>query len=210
MRLLSRVLVASAACAALSACAHDGPANDPAPAGVTVVDMTSGLKYVPATITIKAGQSVEWRNKAFMTHTVTDDPAKVKDAAHVALPAGAAAFDSGEPSWNTPPSMQRPKCSMKLPYSLRSMAPRVFALFTRMRARRSSAARTLRRISGEVKAAAMAARRVSFMRFPLYGFSGARRRDDSLLTEHGKTVIRRLAVSLPRVESRARKRRVIR
>jgi len=95
MRTISRVIALSLV-AGLGACAHDGPAYSEAPAGVAVVDMTSGLKYVPATVTIKSGQTVQWRNKAFMSHTVTDDPAAVKDAAHVALPAGAAAFDSGD------------------------------------------------------------------------------------------------------------------
>ena len=63
--------------------------------------------------------------------------------------------------------MQRPRCSTKLPYSLRSIAPRVFSVFTLMRARRSSAARAVRRISGDARAVAMTVRRESFIDFPL-------------------------------------------
>lgn len=95
MKLVSRV-VALGLVAGSGACAHDGPAYSEAPPGVTVVEMTSGLKYAPATVTITSGQTVEWRNKAFMTHTVTADPKAVRDPTHIALPPGAAPFDSGE------------------------------------------------------------------------------------------------------------------
>lgn len=78
-----------------ASCAH-GPAFAPPPAGVAVVTMTNGLRFVPDTITIRAGDSVEWRNKAIMAHTVTANPAAVKDPSHVALPPGVAPFDSGE------------------------------------------------------------------------------------------------------------------
>ena len=39
---------------------------------------------------------MEWRNKAFFSHTVTFDPAKADDPADVQLPAGVAPLDSGK------------------------------------------------------------------------------------------------------------------
>lgn len=61
-----------------------------------VVDMTFGLKFEPATVRIKVGQSVEWRNKGFFAHTVTFDPAQAENASHVSLPPGVEPFDSGK------------------------------------------------------------------------------------------------------------------
>ena len=62
---------------------------------LNVVRMTSGLKYEPAELTVKAGDTVHWRNTAIMHHTVTADPAIAKKAQDVSLPAGAAPFNSG-------------------------------------------------------------------------------------------------------------------
>jgi hypothetical protein len=42
--------------------------------------------------------------------------------------------DSREPSSKTPPSMQRPRCSMKFPYSLGSIRPMMRSVTTLMRA----------------------------------------------------------------------------
>ncbi len=67
----------------------------PAAAAETVVEMTADLRFVPQTVTIQAGETVEWRNASPMAHTVTADPAKAGDPAHVALPEGAQPFDSG-------------------------------------------------------------------------------------------------------------------
>jgi plastocyanin len=73
------------------------PAAGAREAGPTVVvDMTFGLKFEPATVHIRSGQTVEWRNKAFFAHTVTFDPAQADDPSHVSLPAGVAPFDSGK------------------------------------------------------------------------------------------------------------------
>lgn len=55
----------------LAACAHDGPAYGPASDAAATVTMTSGMRFDPGEITIRAGQAVEWRNRAIMTHTVT-------------------------------------------------------------------------------------------------------------------------------------------
>jgi plastocyanin len=50
--------------------------------------------FVPATVTIKAGDTVRWTNPSVITHTVTFDPAQAAMATNVALPAGVAPFGS--------------------------------------------------------------------------------------------------------------------
>ncbi|MFQ5774969.1 MAG: plastocyanin/azurin family copper-binding protein [Kiloniellaceae bacterium] len=80
----------------LGACGAGGPAYGPPAAGVAAtVEMTPGLAFDPAEITVQAGATVEWRNKSIFTHTVTADPELAADPAHVALPQGAATFHSG-------------------------------------------------------------------------------------------------------------------
>jgi len=59
------------------------------------VTMTNDLGFAPPRITIKAGQTVEWRNDSFLVHTVTADPKLAADQKDVALPAGAKVFNSG-------------------------------------------------------------------------------------------------------------------
>ena len=87
---------AVAAGLALSSCGLGGPAYQPPPPAVdAVVDMTMGLNFSPGDLVIVAGQTVEWRNKSIMDHTVTADPRLAKNPADVMLPQGAAAFNSG-------------------------------------------------------------------------------------------------------------------
>jgi plastocyanin len=52
--------------------------------------------FDPASVTISVGDTVQWTNPGVITHTVTFDPAQASKAADVALPAGAAPFDSGD------------------------------------------------------------------------------------------------------------------
>jgi plastocyanin len=61
------------------------------------VEMKQGAKMIfdPDTVTINAGDTVNWTNPSFVTHTVTFDPAKAQTASDVVLPAGVAPFDSG-------------------------------------------------------------------------------------------------------------------
>ncbi|HEV2522664.1 MAG TPA: plastocyanin/azurin family copper-binding protein [Candidatus Acidoferrales bacterium] len=63
---------------------------------VVVVKMTTEHKFVPESITIKPGQTVEWVNedKAAMPHEVTTDPDIAVDPSHVSIPEGVAPFDS--------------------------------------------------------------------------------------------------------------------
>lgn len=53
------------------------------------------LVFEPPTITIKAGQTVLWKNSSQEVHTVTADPHKATNAEDVELPRGAKPFDSG-------------------------------------------------------------------------------------------------------------------
>jgi len=61
-----------------------------------VVDMTGSLLvFEPATIEIKAGQTVVWKNSSREVHTVTADPGQATNRQDVELPKGAKMFDSG-------------------------------------------------------------------------------------------------------------------
>ncbi len=61
-----------------------------------VVDMTGSLLvFEPASIKVKAGQTVMWKNSSREVHTVTADPRVAIDAKDVELPKGAQQFDSG-------------------------------------------------------------------------------------------------------------------
>jgi len=67
--------------------------------GATVeVSMKQSPKmvFVPATVNIKAGDTVKWTNPYNITHTVTFDPAQAQTASDVSLPAGVAPFGSGD------------------------------------------------------------------------------------------------------------------
>jgi len=79
------LLIALGACAASQA-----PAERPAVAAV--VRMTDTFMFEPAAVTIRAGETVEWRNASRFRHSVTADPAQGR----AALPPGAQAFASGE------------------------------------------------------------------------------------------------------------------
>ncbi len=62
---------------------------------IIVVELNDKLRFVPTEITIKAGDTVEWRNIGFIPHTVTADPRRAPSSRNVALPDDAEAFDSG-------------------------------------------------------------------------------------------------------------------
>jgi plastocyanin len=52
-------------------------------------------KFVPETVTIDKGDTVEWINNAASLHSVTTNPAVAQDPKDVSAPAGAKPFDSG-------------------------------------------------------------------------------------------------------------------
>lgn len=60
-----------------------------------VVEMNDDLQFVPDRLTIRAGQTVTWRNVGAMVHTATSDPTLAQDATHGKVPTGAASWDSG-------------------------------------------------------------------------------------------------------------------
>lgn len=81
---------------ALSGCGLTGPAHDaPSPNAAAVVDM-GFTSFEPEVIHIRAGQTVEWRNTALITHTVSDDKSIAADPNDASVPAGATAFNSGD------------------------------------------------------------------------------------------------------------------
>jgi len=68
-------------------------------AGKTVeVGMQQAPKglFVPETVTISVGDTVNWTNPGVITHTVTFDPAQAITASDVSLPAGVAPFGSAD------------------------------------------------------------------------------------------------------------------
>ena len=91
-----KALLAFTALAALGGCGITGPAHDaPMANAAAVVDM-GFASFDPEVVHIHAGQTVEWRNTALITHTVSDDKSIAADPADASIPAGAVAFNSGD------------------------------------------------------------------------------------------------------------------
>jgi plastocyanin len=85
-----------AATLAIGGCGLTGPAHDaPSAKAAAVVDM-GFTSFEPEVVHIRAGQSVEWRNTALITHAVSDNKASAADPKDASIPAGAVAFDSGD------------------------------------------------------------------------------------------------------------------
>jgi len=87
-------LLLTASLLSLGTCGFGGPAYGPSSDAAAVVEMTNGLAFQPDAVRIKAGETVEWRNRSLFTHTVTDDQARAKDAADAQLPEGAPSFSA--------------------------------------------------------------------------------------------------------------------
>ena len=82
--------------AAIGGCGITGPAHDaPRADAAAVVDMGFS-SFEPEVVHIRAGQTVEWRNTALITHNVSDDTAKAANPNDASVPAGATPFDSGD------------------------------------------------------------------------------------------------------------------
>lgn len=60
------------------------------------VDMTAGGSFNPREVTIKAGDSILWKNSSKEIHTVSADSARALKKESVSLPSGANSFHSGE------------------------------------------------------------------------------------------------------------------
>ena len=67
-----------------------------AAAPAAVVEMDNRLRFLPDTIRVAVGETVEWRNASDLLHTVTADPERAFQRANVLLPDGAEPFDSGD------------------------------------------------------------------------------------------------------------------
>lgn len=68
--------------------------GQPAPAATVEMHFHS---FEPKSVSIKVGEAVLWRNTTpLVWHTVTVDPKLAEDPKDVALPDGAAPFDSGK------------------------------------------------------------------------------------------------------------------
>ncbi len=61
---------------------------------IIAVEMNDDLRFAPTEITIKAGDTVEWRNTGSIGHTATADPGRAPGSKNIELPAGAEIFDS--------------------------------------------------------------------------------------------------------------------
>ncbi|HUE96138.1 MAG TPA: plastocyanin/azurin family copper-binding protein [Longimicrobiaceae bacterium] len=72
------------------------PAAVPDDGAAAEVTMTDGLAFQPATLRIRVGETVRWRNTSTLLHTVTADPARALRPESVRLPPDAGPFDSGE------------------------------------------------------------------------------------------------------------------
>ncbi len=94
-------LAALSGLAALGGCATAGEPSPPPPGVAVVVSATTLLAFSPAVVQIKAGDTVEWRNASPFGHTVTADPALVKNPANVRLPKGARPFNGPLPAGGT-------------------------------------------------------------------------------------------------------------
>jgi plastocyanin len=97
MMQIAQIALIAAGALALTACGITGPAHtEPVPPAVDHV-VTMGLtEFSPATLRIRAGETVQWRNSSPLRHTVTADPDMANDPANVRLPEGAEAFHSGD------------------------------------------------------------------------------------------------------------------
>ncbi len=87
-------LLLTASLLSLGACGLGGPAYGPDSDAAAVVNMTNGLAFQPDAVRIKAGETVEWRNRSLFTHTVTDDPLRARDPGDAELPDGAQSFSA--------------------------------------------------------------------------------------------------------------------
>jgi plastocyanin len=61
-----------------------------------VVKIDSQNFYDPSSLTIPMGTMVTWQNIGLQPHTVTCDPTKAENPAHVLLPGNAQPWDSGQ------------------------------------------------------------------------------------------------------------------
>jgi plastocyanin len=100
-RAVLRAAILTVASIALLACSASGnvakPTSDATSASqpkTETVTMNDQARYVPATLTIAKGTTVEWQNTSAFPHTVTFHPGKTLRKTDAQLPAGVEPFDS--------------------------------------------------------------------------------------------------------------------
>lgn len=93
--IFDRPLALAVALAIVSFVAPAGIVHAAAKPAVVVKMSDKPPKFMPQTVTIKAGQTVEWINNAKTLHSVDADPSMVQNPKDVVLPKGAKPFDSG-------------------------------------------------------------------------------------------------------------------
>ena len=88
------LLAAAISAMTLSLAMH--AANGAKQEGNVITVRMEGKKFVPAQISIKSGDTVEWVNEPDgRKHQVTTDPQQAMDAGNVSIPKDAKPFDSG-------------------------------------------------------------------------------------------------------------------
>jgi plastocyanin len=80
----------------LSTRSSDVAAVDAVGGDTVTINMNNQMQFLPASLRVREGQTVIWRNTSDILHTVTADPDRAARREHVQLPAGAAPFDSGD------------------------------------------------------------------------------------------------------------------
>jgi plastocyanin len=71
------------------------PAGPPGPAAVVVKMNDDMPMYSPETLTIREGQTIEWKNVGIVSHSATNNPKLADNPEHALAPAGADIFNSG-------------------------------------------------------------------------------------------------------------------
>lgn len=87
--MLVGALVAIGVCAAVAAWVARQPST------ILMEDTPLGGIYEPATLTVRVGTTVQWKNDGQQMHDATDRPNAAMRASDVAYPSGAKPFDSG-------------------------------------------------------------------------------------------------------------------
>ena len=71
------------------------PATAPQPPAAVIKMSDDMPMYSPETLTIKEGQTIEWKNVGIVSHSATNNPQLADNPQHALSPAGADIFNSG-------------------------------------------------------------------------------------------------------------------
>lgn len=95
LNLIERILQLGVAALLVGSAAIALPSLANAAPAVVIKMSDKPPKYLPSTVNVKVGQTVEWVNSAATLHSVDADPSMVQKPSDVVLPPGAKPFDSG-------------------------------------------------------------------------------------------------------------------